>query len=100
MHSKDDIFTFPLTYKPRSVPESYWWLGQFANGSTVQSGVYKYVPSILFAPITPWVMIMSVLANWILASFRVAALRPFGDRKLSGDWDIYKTPKITVKLEE
>lgn len=42
-HSEDDIFSFPVYYKVRSVWDRYWWLGRFANGSQVQSGEYKYV---------------------------------------------------------
>lgn len=45
-------------------------------------------------------MIMPILTNWILLSFRIAALRPFGDRKVAEDWDVYELPKITVELKE
>lgn len=27
--------------------------------------------------------------------FRIAALRPFGDRTVAADWDIFSTPDIT-----
>lgn len=42
-NSEDDIFSFPLYYKTRSVWDKYYWLGRLANGSQIQSGVYKYV---------------------------------------------------------
>lgn len=32
----------------------------------------------------------------MLSSFRLAALRPFGDPAKSDDWDIFEVPKITV----
>ncbi len=36
----------------------------------------------------------------VLTSLRIAALRPFGDRELSEDWDIFELPKITVALAD
>ncbi|KAI5860037.1 subtilisin-like protein [Durotheca rogersii] len=67
--SEDDIFPFPIYGQPRSKRGLYFWLGRFANGSSIQPGSYR---------------------------FRIAALRPFGDRQVSYDWDIWETPEITV----
>ncbi|KAF9871849.1 hypothetical protein CkaCkLH20_10783 [Colletotrichum karsti] len=67
--SEDDIFSFPVYTQPRDRYRTFFWLGRFANGSYVQPGSYK---------------------------FRIAALRPFGNPQVSADWDIWKTPAITV----
>ncbi|KAI1101567.1 subtilisin-like protein [Jackrogersella minutella] len=67
--SEDDIFSFPLFTQPRNKWGIYYWLGRFANGSHIEPGDYK---------------------------FRIATLRPFGDRSVSYDWDIWETPKVTV----
>ncbi|KAI8965200.1 subtilisin-like protein [Daldinia sp. FL1419] len=67
--SEDDIFQFPLYDQPRNKQGIYYWLGRFANGSSIQPGSYR---------------------------FRIATLRPFGDPQVSYDWDIWETPKITV----
>ncbi|KAI1371153.1 subtilisin-like protein [Hypoxylon crocopeplum] len=67
--SEDDIFSFPLYDQPRGKWGIYYWLGRFANGSSIQPGDYR---------------------------FRIATLRPFGDRQVSYDWDIWETPKVTV----
>ncbi|KAK6218434.1 serine endopeptidase [Colletotrichum tabaci] len=67
--NEDDIFSFPLYSQSRGAPKLYNWLGRFADGSRVQPGSYK---------------------------FRIAALRPFGLPEVSGDWDIWETPSITV----
>ncbi|KAI1394404.1 subtilisin-like protein [Hypoxylon trugodes] len=67
--SEDDIFSFPLYDQPRDKWGIYYWLGRFANGSSIQPGEYR---------------------------FRIATLRPFGDRQVSYDWDIWETPKVTV----
>ncbi|KAI0106610.1 subtilisin-like protein [Hypoxylon sp. NC0597] len=67
--SEDDIFSFPLYDQPRDKWGIYYWLGRFANGSSIQPGEYQ---------------------------FRIATLRPFGDPQVSYDWDIWETPKVTV----
>ncbi|KAF4814461.1 Minor extracellular protease vpr [Colletotrichum siamense] len=67
--SEDDIFTFPLYTQPGGRNGIYYWLGRYANGSQVLPGSY---------------------------TFRIAALRPFGVREVAEDWDIWKTPAITV----
>ncbi|KAK2613615.1 hypothetical protein N8I77_000519 [Diaporthe amygdali] len=68
-HSQDDIYSFPLYNLPRGEWERYWWLGRYANGSTIVPGEYH---------------------------FRAAALKPFGDPAKADDWDIVKVPKVTV----
>ncbi|KAL2278656.1 hypothetical protein FJTKL_14363 [Diaporthe vaccinii] len=40
-HSQDDIFSFPLYNLPRNVWGRYWWLGRYANGSTIVPGEYQ-----------------------------------------------------------
>lgn len=40
-HSQDDIFSFPLYNLPRNAWERYWWLGRYANGSTIVPGEYQ-----------------------------------------------------------
>ncbi|KAI0383361.1 subtilisin-like protein [Hypomontagnella monticulosa] len=67
--SEDDIFSFPLYDQPRDKWGIYYWLGRFANGSSIQPGSYR---------------------------FRIATLRPFGDPQVSYDWDVWETPKVTV----
>ncbi|KAI8296117.1 Minor extracellular protease vpr [Colletotrichum sp. SAR 10_98] len=67
--SEDDIFSFPLYTQPNGRNGIYYWLGRYANGSQVLPGSY---------------------------TFRIAALRPFGVREVAEDWDIWKTPAITV----
>ncbi|ETS72929.1 hypothetical protein PFICI_15321 [Pestalotiopsis fici W106-1] len=67
-NSEDDIFSFPLYAVPRDTQGIYYWLGRYANGTQAQPGSYK---------------------------FRLAALRPFGDRTVAEDWDIFATPDIT-----
>ncbi|KAF3058416.1 C5a peptidase [Daldinia childiae] len=67
--SEDDIFSFPLYDQPRGKWGIYYWLGRFANGSSIQAGSYR---------------------------FRIATLRPLGDPQVSYDWDIWETPKVTV----
>ncbi|KKA29675.1 hypothetical protein TD95_001363, partial [Thielaviopsis punctulata] len=47
----------------------FFWFGKLANGSQIEPGQYD---------------------------LRIAALKPFGDQHKSGDWDVYKTPTITV----
>ncbi|KAI6090680.1 subtilisin-like protein [Hypoxylon rubiginosum] len=69
--SEDDIFPFPLYAQPRDKWGIYYWLGRFANGSSIQPGDYR---------------------------FRIAALRPFGDPQVAYDWDVWETPKVTVLL--
>ncbi|KAI0163766.1 subtilase [Pestalotiopsis sp. NC0098] len=68
INSEDDIFSFPLYTVPRDSQGIYFWLGRYANGTQAQPGSYK---------------------------FRIAALRPFGDRTVAADWDIFSTPDIT-----
>ncbi|KAG8167851.1 hypothetical protein KVR01_003540 [Diaporthe batatas] len=68
-HSQDDIFPFPLYNLPRGDWTRYWWLGRYANGSTVVPGDYR---------------------------FRLAALKPFGDPAKSEEWEVIEVPKITV----
>ncbi|KAL0932814.1 serine endopeptidase [Colletotrichum truncatum] len=67
--SEDDIFSFPRYNEPRGRYGDYFWLGRFANGSQVLPGSYN---------------------------FRIAALKPFGAPEVAEDWDIWKTPVITV----
>ncbi|KAI2464028.1 subtilisin-like protein [Annulohypoxylon bovei var. microspora] len=69
LDSEDDIFSFPLYTQPRDKWGIYYWLGRFANGSSIQPGDYK---------------------------FRIATLRPFGDPQVSYDWDVWETPKVAV----
>lgn len=68
-HSQDAIFPFPLYNLPRGLWKRYWWLGRYANGSTIVPGDYH---------------------------FRLAALRPFGDPAKAEEWDIVEVPMITV----
>ncbi|KAH8203911.1 hypothetical protein TruAng_001975 [Truncatella angustata] len=68
INSEDDIFSFPLHTVPRNTRAEYYWLGRYANGTQAQPGAYK---------------------------FRIAALRPFGDRHVAADWDVYPTPDLT-----
>lgn len=65
---------FPLEYYPRSDTEGfserrYAWQGELAHGAWVEPGTYVV---------------------------RVAALKPFGDPKVSGDWDIWDAPEVTI----
>lgn len=65
---------FPLEFYPRSdtdgfTERNYAWQGELAHGAWVEPGSYVT---------------------------RVAALRPFGDPKVSEDWDIWNAPEITI----
>ncbi|SPN99117.1 uncharacterized protein DNG_02152 [Cephalotrichum gorgonifer] len=72
---------FPLENLPRSASREvnsftarqYSWQGELAHGGWIEPGTY---------------------------AVRVAALRPFGDRGDSGDWDIWNAPEITIALAE
>lgn len=64
-----DTFAFPRYNQPHLTDGVFFWLGAFANGSHIVPGDYR---------------------------FRVAALRPFGDPKVAADWDVWKTPQVTV----
>ncbi|KAK8078910.1 peptidase S8/S53 domain-containing protein [Apiospora phragmitis] len=64
-----DVFAFPRYNQPRGTAGIYMWLGRLANGSDIAPGEYR---------------------------FRVAALRAFGDPRISGDWDVWKLPQVTV----
>ncbi|KAF1966774.1 putative minor extracellular protease vpr [Bimuria novae-zelandiae CBS 107.79] len=68
-NNPEDIFPFPLYDQPRNKWGVYFWLGRLANGSEIVPGEYKW---------------------------RIAALKPFGDRERASDWDVWETPKITV----
>ncbi len=70
-----NVTAFPMTGVPRSyanslfIPtdmpndvRSWWWIGKMADGSDIKAGQYV---------------------------MRVAALRPFGDRTKSSDWDAW-----------
>ncbi|KAI0381948.1 subtilisin-like protein [Hypomontagnella monticulosa] len=64
----NDTSTYPRTENLRGGWD-HWWLGKLGNGSQIANGNYTW---------------------------RFAALRPFGDPTVSADWDIYKTPEISV----
>ncbi|KAI1107937.1 subtilisin-like protein [Jackrogersella minutella] len=64
----NDTFTYPLTENLRGGWD-HWWFGKLGNGSQIANGNYTW---------------------------RFATLRPFGDPTVSEDWNIFKTPQITV----
>ncbi|GKT51185.1 minor extracellular protease vpr [Colletotrichum spaethianum] len=71
-YDPDETFTYPITDVERSAAGLYnehWWFGKLGNGSQIAPGEYQ---------------------------FRFAALRPFGNPTHADNWDVYKTPKITV----
>ncbi|KAK1997548.1 subtilase [Colletotrichum falcatum] len=71
-YDPDETFTYPITDVSRDIGSSYhehWWFGKLGNGSQIAPGEYQ---------------------------FRFAALRPFGDPTHADNWDVYKTPKITI----
>ncbi|KAK0451334.1 peptidase S8/S53 domain-containing protein [Desarmillaria tabescens] len=62
-----DVSAFPVNDLTRngggaSSYHEYWWFGALGNGSDIANGQYH---------------------------FRIAALNPFGDRRLSSDWSIW-----------
>ncbi|KAK2022798.1 subtilase [Colletotrichum zoysiae] len=68
----NDTFNYPLTDVERDAAGSYhehWWFGKLGNGSQIAPGEYQ---------------------------IRFASLRPFGDPTHADNWDVYKTPKITI----
>ncbi|KAI1334251.1 peptidase S8/S53 domain-containing protein [Xylariaceae sp. FL0016] len=68
-NDEHDLLSFPLYAVPRAKWGIYYWLGRFANGSQIEPGLYRW---------------------------RIAALRPFGDREVAEDWDVWEIPEITV----
>ncbi|KAI1078706.1 subtilisin-like protein [Whalleya microplaca] len=68
VNDPNDTFTYPRTDNLRGGGDN-WWSGKLGNGSQIANGNYTW---------------------------RFATLRPFGDPAISEDWDIYKTPEITV----
>ncbi|KAK4455179.1 subtilisin DY [Podospora aff. communis PSN243] len=75
---ENDTFSFPQLFRPRSAPRleydenrEYWWLGKMSNGSKIEVGNY---------------------------TMRYAALKPFGDPAISGDWDYRVWPFAVVPL--
>ncbi|KAI1383391.1 subtilisin-like protein [Hypoxylon trugodes] len=68
IYNPNDAFTYPRTDSLRGGGED-WWFGRLGNGSQIANGNYTW---------------------------RYATLRPFGDPTVSEDWDIYKTPQISV----
>ncbi|KAI4864775.1 subtilisin-like protein [Hypoxylon rubiginosum] len=67
-YDPNETFTFPRTDTLRGGLD-HWWFGKLGNGSQIANGNYTW---------------------------RFATLRPFGDPAVSEDWDIFKTPQITV----
>lgn len=59
----------PRSSMGRGTLYPFWWLGKLANGSYIAPGNY---------------------------TFRFAALLPLGDPGHSDNWDIWKTPEITI----
>lgn len=62
-----DVSAFPVSDITRngggaSSYHEYWWFGALGNGSDIANGDYH---------------------------FRIAALNPFGDRRVSSDWSIW-----------
>ena len=74
VHHQSDTVAFPrlnVARNPVGVLRSdFWWLGKLANGTEIPSDKYK---------------------------MRFAALKPFGDRRISDNWDIVATPDSTVE---
>ncbi|OTA64812.1 subtilisin-like protein [Hypoxylon sp. EC38] len=67
-YDPNDTFTWPKTNNLRGGADNSWF-GKLGNGSQIANGNYTW---------------------------RFAALRPFGDPTVSEDWNVYKTPQITV----
>ncbi|KAI1466675.1 subtilisin-like protein [Daldinia caldariorum] len=67
-YDPNNTFTYPLTDTLRGGGDRTWF-GKLGNGSQIANGNYTW---------------------------RFATLRPFGDPTVSEDWDIWKTPQITV----
>lgn len=67
----DATVTFPLTNTFRTVDErnSYAWLGKLGNGTNIAKGKYE---------------------------MRFAVLKPFGRPEAADNWEVYRTPQITV----
>ncbi|KAL0939944.1 serine endopeptidase [Colletotrichum truncatum] len=74
IHTPDDVVPFPIHVVTRNTKTSfprhtYIWLGKLANDSNIAPGQYQ---------------------------MRFAALKPFGVPQEANDWDVFKTPVITV----
>ncbi|OTB18556.1 hypothetical protein K445DRAFT_315383 [Daldinia sp. EC12] len=67
-YDPNDTFTYPRTDTLRGGWD-HTWFGKLGNGSQIANGNYTW---------------------------RFATLRPFGDPTVSEDWDIFKTPEISV----
>ncbi|KAI9148490.1 Minor extracellular protease vpr [Paramyrothecium foliicola] len=69
----DDFTVLPIKNQARSLPSmpglDLWWFGRLANGTQITPGRYRW---------------------------RIAALKPFGDRLAADNWDVYETPEIVV----
>ncbi|KAJ9144098.1 serine endopeptidase [Pleurostoma richardsiae] len=66
---ENNLVAFPVTDLVRDVAYEFWWLGKFANGSTIPPGKYK---------------------------MRIATLLPFGSQVPSDNWEVWETPTIEV----
>ncbi|KAI0135175.1 subtilisin-like protein [Daldinia grandis] len=68
-YDPNDTFTYPRTDTLRGGWD-HTWFGKLGNGSQIANGNYTW---------------------------RFATLRPFGEPTVSEDWDIFKTPEISVR---
>ncbi|KAF7557601.1 hypothetical protein G7Z17_g526 [Cylindrodendrum hubeiense] len=74
LYDPDETWTYPQIdlYRNAQTTASYhefWWFGKLGNGSQIELGNY---------------------------TMRFATLRPFGNPRLSKNWNIFKTPEIEV----
>ncbi|TWU78159.1 hypothetical protein ED733_007594 [Metarhizium rileyi] len=65
----DDTISFPLTRIPRGY-QRFWWFGKLSNGSQITPGNY---------------------------TMRIAALRPYGNPKISDHWDVVDLDRHTIE---
>ncbi|QLI67948.1 Pyrolysin [Metarhizium brunneum] len=65
----NDTVSFPLTRIPRGY-QRYWWFGKLSNGTQISPGNY---------------------------TMRIAALRPYGNPKISDHWDVVDLDRHTIQ---
>lgn len=74
IHNPDSTYSFPLYNVARNAENTnqqsvFYWFGKLANGTQIAEG--RYV-------------------------FRFAVLKPFGRPEAADNWQVYRTPEITV----
>ncbi|KAG5928720.1 hypothetical protein E4U42_000084 [Claviceps africana] len=90
----NDTVSFPLTRVSRGNGR-FWWFGKLSNGTKIAPGNYRLVQLPRDMHGSPEARAWLIFAQ---QSMRIAALRPYGEPRISDHWDIMDMDSYSIQI--